>query len=235
MASINSESSTVLRSSTNTSVSGRCVWALREGFWEQDQPITLSWNGCQSGQRNRQFVCFCICISADWNMTLAISLFTDPQVHLAFLTSLLSRIDTKTSKEAHVLLLASIAHAKLLYGDLEGTKSDMDAAWKILDTLEGVDNGVNAAYYGVGAYYYKVGFFLVPISCVLISFIYFLRQKQNMHLTIGILSCILLVWIWKKICHQRNGWVAHMILASLHSLVTLSIILGSWWVTYDEP
>lgn len=89
----------------------------------------------------------------------AISLFTDPQVHLAFLTSLLSRIDTKSSKEAHVLLLASIAHAKLLYGDLEGTKSDMDAAWKILDTLEGVDNSVNAAYYGVGAYYYKVGIF----------------------------------------------------------------------------
>jgi hypothetical protein len=85
---------------------------------------------------------------------------SDPQVHLAFLTSLLSRIDTKTSKEAHVLLLASIAHAKLLYGDLEGTKSDMDSAWKILDTLEGVDNGVNAAYYNVGAHYYKVGRFL---------------------------------------------------------------------------
>jgi 26S proteasome regulatory subunit N9 len=46
-----------------------------------------------------------------------------------------------------------------LYSDLEGTKSDMDAAWKILDTLEGVDNGVNAAYYGVGSYYYKVGAF----------------------------------------------------------------------------
>ena len=52
----------------------------------------------------------------------------------------------------------SIAHAKLLC-DLEGTKSDMDAAWKILDSLEGVDNGVNAAYYGVGADYYKVGSF----------------------------------------------------------------------------
>ena len=91
--------------------------------------------------------------------SFAIFLFTDPQVHLAFLTSLLSRIDTKTSKEAHVLLLASIAHAKLLYGDLEGTKSDMDAAWKILDTLEGVDNGVNAAYYNVGANYYKVSTF----------------------------------------------------------------------------
>ncbi|KDR77986.1 hypothetical protein GALMADRAFT_224393 [Galerina marginata CBS 339.88] len=79
----------------------------------------------------------------------------NPQVHLTFLTALLSRIDTSKSPEAHVLLLASIAHAKLLYGDLEGTKADMDAAWKILDTLESVENGVNAAYYGVGADYYK--------------------------------------------------------------------------------
>lgn len=31
----------------------------------------------------------------------------------------------------------------------------MDAAQKILDTLEDVDSGVNAAYYGVSADYYK--------------------------------------------------------------------------------
>jgi len=90
-----------------------------------------------------------------------------------FLTSLLSRIESYSApsttpsasasfpvsklqqQEAHVLLLATIAHAKLVYGDVEGTKTDMDAAWKVLDTLEGVDNGVNAAYYGVAADYYK--------------------------------------------------------------------------------
>jgi 26S proteasome regulatory subunit N9 len=32
----------------------------------------------------------------------------------------------------------------------------MDAAWKVLDQLSGVDNAVNAAYYGVAADYYKV-------------------------------------------------------------------------------
>jgi 26S proteasome regulatory subunit N9 len=69
----------------------------------------------------------------------------------------------ETSKEAHVLLLATISHAKLLYGDLDGTKTDMDAAWKILDHLSGVDNGVNAAYYGVAADYYKVNCALLPI------------------------------------------------------------------------
>ncbi|KAL9710712.1 26S proteasome regulatory subunit [Leucoagaricus gongylophorus] len=79
----------------------------------------------------------------------------NPQAHLNFLTSLLSRIDTEKSPEAHVLLLATIAHAKLVFGDLGGTKTDMDAAWKVLDTLEDVDGGVNAAYYGVAADYYK--------------------------------------------------------------------------------
>jgi 26S proteasome regulatory subunit N9 len=101
----------------------------------------------------------------------------DPQIHLSFLTSLLSRIESYSApsttpsasasfpvsklqqQEAHVLLLATIAHAKLVYGDVEGTKTDMDAAWKVLDTLEGVDNGVNAAYYGVAADYYKVQYF----------------------------------------------------------------------------
>ncbi|TFK97626.1 hypothetical protein BDV98DRAFT_651409 [Pterulicium gracile] len=79
----------------------------------------------------------------------------NPQTHVVFLTSLLERIDQKTSKEAHVLLLATIAHAKLLYGDLEGTKTDMDKAGKVLDTLDSVENVVNAAYYNLAADYYK--------------------------------------------------------------------------------
>ena len=48
---------------------------------------------------------------------------------------LLSRVDTNHSPDAHVLLLASLARAKLLYGDAEGTKTDIDGAWKILDEL----------------------------------------------------------------------------------------------------
>nr|GAT57585.1 predicted protein [Mycena chlorophos] len=84
----------------------------------------------------------------------------NPQTHLTFLTSLLARITavettSAKSEEAHVLLLATIARAKLLYGDLEGTKSDMDKAWSVLDRLEDVENGVNAAYYQVAGDYYK--------------------------------------------------------------------------------
>jgi len=79
----------------------------------------------------------------------------NPQRHVDFLADLGSRIDKDTSQEAHVMLLSHIAHAKLLYGDLEGTKSDMDNAWKILDTIDSVESVVNAAYYSVAADYYK--------------------------------------------------------------------------------
>ena len=80
----------------------------------------------------------------------------DPKTQGTFLTSLRDRIDSEKYKDAHVLLLSSIARTKLLFGDLEGTKTDMDEALKVLDDLEGVDIAVNAAYYGVAADYYKV-------------------------------------------------------------------------------
>ncbi|KAH8114835.1 hypothetical protein DFH11DRAFT_1854667 [Phellopilus nigrolimitatus] len=86
----------------------------------------------------------------------------NPATHLSFLTSLLARINTEKSPEAHVLLLSTLSHAKLLYGDLEGTRTDMDSAWKILDDLDGVDVSVNAAYYSVAADYYKAKADYVP-------------------------------------------------------------------------
>ena len=52
---------------------------------------------------------------------------------------MLGRIKTDKSPEAHVLLLSTLAHAKLLFGDLEGTQNDMELAWKVLDNLDGVD------------------------------------------------------------------------------------------------
>ena len=81
---------------------------------------------------------------------------SDPSDHIGFLSDILLRIDKDKSQEAYVLLLATIARAKLIFGDIEGTKADMDAAWKVLDELSGVDSGVNAAYYSIAADYYKV-------------------------------------------------------------------------------
>ena len=83
-------------------------------------------------------------------------ILADPSQLLQFFTSLLQRLPTDKAPDAHVMLLATLAHAKLLYGDLDGTKKDMDEAWKVLDELPSVDNKVRAAYYKVAADYYKV-------------------------------------------------------------------------------
>lgn len=79
----------------------------------------------------------------------------DPVGHLTFLKALLDRIPTDTAPDAHVLLLANIAHAKLVYDDVEGTRKDMDAALEILDSLPSVESRVRADYYKVAADYYK--------------------------------------------------------------------------------
>ncbi|KAF7799208.1 hypothetical protein EIP86_010439 [Pleurotus ostreatoroseus] len=79
----------------------------------------------------------------------------NPNAHLTFLKSMLERIPQESAPDAHVLLLASLAHAKLVYGDAEGTKTDMDAAWALLDSLPSVENRVRAAYYKLAADYYK--------------------------------------------------------------------------------
>lgn len=54
-----------------------------------------------------------------------------------------------------MLLLSSLANAKLLFGDAEGAKTDMDAALVVLDGLATVENRVRAAYYKLAADYYK--------------------------------------------------------------------------------
>jgi len=92
---------------------------------------------------------------AELGVMVSKMLLENPAVHLEFLVSLDKRINAENAKEAHVLLLATIAHAKLLFGDLEGTKTDLNAAEDILNELSEVDTGVNAAFYGVFAAYCK--------------------------------------------------------------------------------
>ncbi|KAG8742258.1 26S proteasome regulatory subunit [Ceratobasidium sp. 414] len=86
----------------------------------------------------------------------------DPTTILTFLTSLLERIDKEKSREAWILLVSSIAHTKLIFGDLAGTKVDMDECQRLLDDLDGVEPSVHAAYYEVAADYYKAKADYVP-------------------------------------------------------------------------
>ena len=91
----------------------------------------------------------------DWSLA-------DPTQHLEFLTDLLTRIAQDQAPDAHVLVLSTLAHAKLLFGDLEGSKTGIDAAWKTLDNLDAVENTVNDAHYRVAADYDKVR----PVVCI---------------------------------------------------------------------
>ncbi|KZT37197.1 hypothetical protein SISSUDRAFT_1048854 [Sistotremastrum suecicum HHB10207 ss-3] len=79
--------------------------------------------------------------------------FDNPQTHVTFLTELLERIK---EPQANALLLATVAHAKLLYGDLEESKKDIDKCAKALEDLPSVEKSVNAAYYSAAADYYRM-------------------------------------------------------------------------------
>lgn len=57
--------------------------------------------------------------------------FSDPAQHLSLLTSLMGRINKAKHPEAYALLLSTLASAKLIYGDMQGTKTDMDEALKV--------------------------------------------------------------------------------------------------------
>jgi 26S proteasome regulatory subunit N9 len=80
---------------------------------------------------------------------------TDPETLLKFLTALSERVPEATSPGAHVLLLASRARARLLFGDTDGARTDLDDAARALDALGSAPPAVNAAYYGVRADLHK--------------------------------------------------------------------------------
>jgi hypothetical protein len=95
----------------------------------------------------------------------------DPNAILTFLSSLLERISKEKSREAWIMLVSSIAHTKLIFGDLAGTKVDTDECQKLLDDLDGVEPSVHAAYYEVAADYHKVHIDLPcrPSVCLTLS------------------------------------------------------------------
>ena len=83
-------------------------------------------------------------------------LLLGPSNTIVFLVALLERVSRTNAPEAYVLLLAQLAHAKMIMGDDEGARVDIEESSKIIDTLDGVETTVHAAYYGVAADYYKV-------------------------------------------------------------------------------
>jgi hypothetical protein len=152
----------------------------------------------------------------------------DPAQHLEFLTDLLSRITRDKSPDAHVLVLSTLAHAKLLFGDLEGSKTDIDAAWKILDNVDAVENSVNGAYYRVAADYYKVC--VTENFCGTSHHVELSRQKPNMRRITGTRCFTLRALTWRRIYHRTNVSYVHMIWHFQPSWLRRSIILANWYV-----
>ena len=79
----------------------------------------------------------------------------------------------------------------------------MEKAWGVLDTLDDVEPGVNAAYYGLAADYYKAGVHIAILiahtDCCAC------RQRQNMLRITKTRCCTLHAWIRRRICHPRRG------------------------------
>ncbi|CAG8473224.1 3011_t:CDS:2, partial [Scutellospora calospora] len=81
--------------------------------------------------------------------------FSDYNEALAFLTSLVEKVDTPETRDAYVLAVTETAYIKLRLFDLEGTKAAMDECEKILDTFDSVETIIHASFYRVCADFYK--------------------------------------------------------------------------------
>ncbi|RHZ68367.1 hypothetical protein Glove_295g30 [Diversispora epigaea] len=81
--------------------------------------------------------------------------FSDYNDALAFLTSLVEKVNTSESRDAYVQAVMETAYIKLLLSDFEGTKSAIDECEKILNGFDSVETVIHASFYRVCADYYK--------------------------------------------------------------------------------
>lgn len=72
------------------------------------------------------------------------------------MTSIAEKVNTEATQDAYVYALVETASIKLLLRDGETVRKDLDAANKILDTFDSIDNVIHAAFYRVNADYFSV-------------------------------------------------------------------------------
>jgi 26S proteasome regulatory subunit N9 len=75
---------------------------------------------------------------------------------LEFMTGIVEKVNTTATQDAYVYASVETASIKLLLGDGETVRKDLDAANKILDTFDSIDNVIHAAFYRVNADYFSV-------------------------------------------------------------------------------
>src|SRR6202035_915314 len=83
---------------------------------------------------------------------------------LEFTSTLVEKVNTPATQDAYVYALVEAASLKLLLGQGESVRKDLDGAAKILDTFDSVDPVIHAAYYRVNADYYSVILSLMTLT-----------------------------------------------------------------------
>jgi hypothetical protein len=101
--------------------------------------------------------------------------------------SIAEKVNTPATQEAYIYALIETASLKLLQGQVDSVRKDLDAANRILDTFDSVDTVIHAAFYRVSADYYSVCF---PVVLSLIC-----RAKSITRITTAMPFSILLVFL----------------------------------------
>lgn len=79
----------------------------------------------------------------------------DDQERLAFLQSVVGKVDNENSQDALVFASVAVARVKLSLNELDDARKDLDAAERILDSFDSVETIVHAAFYDASASYYQ--------------------------------------------------------------------------------
>ncbi|KAM3426280.1 hypothetical protein MY4824_010039 [Beauveria thailandica] len=79
----------------------------------------------------------------------------DNRERLEFLQSVANKVDTEDSKDALVFASVAVAQVKLSLNELDEARKDLDAAERVLDSLDSVEVIVHAAFYDANASYYQ--------------------------------------------------------------------------------
>lgn len=122
---------------------------------------------------------------------------SDDEERLAFLQAVAKKVDNESSRDAYVFALVAVARTKLDLDELDDARKDLDAAERILDSFDSVENIVHAAYYDANSSYYqrKMDFSnyyrtaLLYLACIdLNSLPADERHKRAYHLSISALA-----------------------------------------------
>jgi hypothetical protein len=134
--------------------------------------------------------------------TLGFQLTGDTNEALTFMTSLAERVSTPATQDAYVYALVEAAALKLILGETDAVRKDLDAAAQILDTFDSVDPVIHAAYYRLSADYYSV--------CHTLDFLTF-RAKLTILIITAMRCSIWPVYQNHLLCRKRKHKSVHII------------------------